>query len=145
MPTVKLQTFGARLRSERERIGLNQTAMAEAGGVKRTTQHLYESDIRVPDLHYLMKIHERGCDLQFLIFGAQSSVPPTRAQPLAPSTLSNIYRAVDEFCIDARGRPLPLESRVRFFQLLYASMIAQGGQETDLDALRKELRHFSGT
>ncbi|MNY86616.1 hypothetical protein D3C78_28240 [compost metagenome] len=139
------QTFGDRLRIERERMGFNQTSMAEAGGVKRTTQHIYETDIRVPDLRYLLKLHEVGCDLHFLIFGNHQSRSMTSALPLTPLILSNIYRAVDEFCIDSKGNPLPLESRVRFFQLLCASMIAQGGQEADLGALRKELSQFVGT
>ncbi|MFN3734595.1 helix-turn-helix domain-containing protein [Comamonas testosteroni] len=136
-------TFGERLRKERERMGLTQAAMAEIGGVKRTTQHIYETDIRVPDLHYLRKVEEAGCDLYFLMFG--SFQPSERSDAITPSTLSNIYRVVDEFCIDSRGRPLPLESRVRFFQLLCASVKAQGGKDAGLEALRGELSQFVGT
>lgn len=141
---VKSLSFGGRLRQERARIGLTQTAMAEIGGVKRTTQHIYETDIRVPDLHYLTRVRDAGADLAFLILGERQ--PGGRTDMLAISylTLSNIYRVVDEFCIDTKGKPLPLENRVRFFQLLCVSMKSRDSDDADLDVLREELSRFAG-
>lgn len=142
---VKPLTFGERLREERERMGLTQTAMAEIGGVKRTTQHIYETDIRVPDLNYLTLVKDAGADLSYLVLGERQ--PSNRADALVVSylALSNIYRVVDEFCIDAKGKPLPLESRLRFFQLLCVSMKGRDSKDADLDVLREELSRFAGT
>lgn len=145
LEAVKSQTFGERLREERAKIGLTQTAMAEIGGVKRTTQHIYETDIRVPDLHYLTRIRDAGADLAFLVLGERQLSGRTDTLAISYLTLSNIYRVVDEFCIDAKGRPLPLESRVRFFQLLCVSMKGRDGNDADLDVLREELSRFAGT
>lgn len=142
---VKSLTFGERLRKERERMGLTQTAMAGVGGVKRTTQHIYENDIRVPDLNYLTKIREAGGDLSFLIFGERSIGHRTDKLVISYLTLSNIYRVVDEFCVDAKGMPMPLDSRIRFFQLLCVSIKDRDGTDADLDVLRNELSRFAGT
>ncbi len=142
---VKSQTFGERLREERARIGLTQTAMAEIGGIKRTTQHIYETDIRVPDLHYLTRIRDAGADLAFLILGERQTGGRTDMLAISYLTLSNIYQVVDEFCIDAKGKPLPLESRVRFFQLLCVSMKGRGSNDASLDVLREELSRFAVT
>ncbi|KPM95207.1 hypothetical protein AOR11_24555, partial [Vibrio alginolyticus] len=46
---ANLKTTGERLKAERERLGLSQTAMAQVGGVGKTTQINYEKDARSPD------------------------------------------------------------------------------------------------
>lgn len=145
VPKVKPQTFGERLREERTRIGFTQTEMAVVGGVKRTTQHVYETDIRVPDLHYLMRVRDAGADLAFLVLGLRQATTPPDTLAISYSALSNIYRVVDEFCVDVKGMPLPLESRVRFFQLLCVSMKDRDNKDANLDAMRTELSRFAGT
>lgn len=61
-PRLKLQldgtilpasTIGQRLREERERFGMSQTAFGQAGGVQKQAQINYESDLRSPDAIYL--------------------------------------------------------------------------------------------
>lgn len=140
---VKLRPFGQRLRDERFRIGLSQAEMGEAGGVKRATQHLYESDVRVPDLKYLERVRDAGADLSYLVLGIRQRQQGADAIPFSPSTLTKIYRVVDEYCIDAEGELLPIEIRVRVFQVLCASMQAQGGATTTIEALREELARFA--
>jgi transcriptional regulator with XRE-family HTH domain len=68
---VKKSSFGERLRSERARLGFTQTAFAEVAGIKRTAQHFYETDARVPDVRYLENILDAGVDLQYLMRGDQ--------------------------------------------------------------------------
>lgn len=142
---VKPRTFGQRLRQERDRLGLSQADFAERGGVRRTTQHIYESDTRVPDLNYLERVQEAGADLAYLVLGER--LPPGRQDTITLSyaTLSNIYRVVDEFCRDDDGHPLPLDSRLRFFQLLCASVKDRGSSDAELESLRSELARFTGT
>ncbi|EGV2900928.1 TPA: helix-turn-helix domain-containing protein [Salmonella enterica subsp. salamae] len=66
--------IGQRLREERERIGLSQSAMGEIGGVKKLTQLNYEKGERSPDAAYLYAISKFGADIQFIVTGVRSSV-----------------------------------------------------------------------
>lgn len=143
--SVNPQQFGARLREERLRLGLTQAEMAEIGGVKRTSQHIYESDIRVPDLNYLMRVRDAGADLGYLVLGVRQPSLGAGVMTISHSALSNIYRVVDEVCVDVDGVLLPLESRLRVFQLLCASMKGQEASSSSLEALRNEFARFAGT
>lgn len=61
--------FGVRLREERERLGLNQTEMGEAGGVNRSSQSLYERGVSPCSIDYLLMVDRAGADLQYLFTG----------------------------------------------------------------------------
>lgn len=142
---VNSQSFGSRLREERERLGLSQTQFAEVGGVARTTQHIYETDIRVPDITYLGKLRGIGVDVSYLVIGSRQAAAGSDTLTVGYPALLNIYRIVDEFCVDEDGVALPLEIRVRFFQLLCASLKDKSGQDKSMDSLRNELRRLTGT
>lgn len=58
-----------RLKSERKRLGLNQTEFAASCGVQINAQSNYESGNRFPDSKYLEKAHELGVDITYLITG----------------------------------------------------------------------------
>lgn len=58
-----------RLIEERERLGLNQEQMAEAGGMKKRAYCYYESGERVPDAEYLFGISKLGADVQYIVTG----------------------------------------------------------------------------
>jgi len=60
---------GERLREERQRLGLTQTALGEAGGVRVQAQRLYEQDKRNPDTKYLAAIAASGVDVLYVITG----------------------------------------------------------------------------
>ncbi len=62
-------TIGERLRLERERTRLNQTAFGELAGVQRNTQANYESDQRTPDAAYLSALIPHGVDVWFVLTG----------------------------------------------------------------------------
>jgi len=142
---VNPRTFGQRLRQERDRLGLSQADFAERGGVRRTTQHIYESNTRVPDLNYLERVQDAGADLAYLVLGERFPVGHQNALMLSYASLSNIYRVVDEFCRDDDGNPLSLDSRLRFFQLLCASLKDRGSSDAEMDSLRSELARFAKT
>lgn len=142
---VNSQSFGGRLREERERLGLTQTQFAEAGGVARTTQHIYETDIRSPDVAYLEKLRDIGVDASYLVTGSRQVAVGNDTLTVSYQRLLSIYRIVDEFCVDEDGEPLPLEVRERFFQLLCASLKDKSSQDQSLDSLRNELRRLTGT
>lgn len=62
-------SFGDRLREERQRLGLSQTAIGELGGVTKKTQMLYESSSRTPDANYLAAIASAGADVLYILTG----------------------------------------------------------------------------
>lgn len=68
-----MSTFAARLREERERLGLNQTAFGEACGVKKLAQLKYEQGASSPDASYLLQARELGVDLNYIFTGARPS------------------------------------------------------------------------
>ena len=139
---VKHESFGKRLRTERERLGLSQLSFAELGGVKRTTQHFYETGVSVPDLHYLDRIRAAGVDLAYLVLGERLSPVRQDALTIGHSTLSDLYKLVDEFCVNSQGVLLPLDTRLRFFQMLCASVGHLHGGDADINTLRAEMSRF---
>lgn len=71
-----MKTLGERIKEERERLGMNQTAFGEIGGVKKNAQFLYESNSRSPDAQYLEAIAKVGADINYIVTG--NKTPPTK-------------------------------------------------------------------
>ena len=65
--------WGERIRSERERLGLTQDAIAGKLGVSRATQINYESNKRCPDGEYLRALGGVGADVGYVLFGERST------------------------------------------------------------------------
>ena len=70
--------FGNRLKEERKRLGLNQSEIAEHGGVSLQAQFRYEKGERMPDAAYLAGIAKAGADIQYIITGIRAG----QAEPL---------------------------------------------------------------
>lgn len=68
-----MSTYGERLKSERLRLGLNQTEMAGYGGVKKLAQINYEKGERRPDANYLMGIATIGADTDYILSGVRAN------------------------------------------------------------------------
>ncbi|WP_304351038.1 helix-turn-helix domain-containing protein [Comamonas testosteroni] len=68
--------IGARLREERERLGLNQEGFGQLGGVRKQAQLLYEKDERRPDSDYLAAVAAAGVDVLFVLTGRRQSDLP---------------------------------------------------------------------
>ncbi|WP_027705048.1 XRE family transcriptional regulator [Zymobacter palmae] len=66
---MKKNTLGERLKSERMRLGLSQTALGAACGVKKTTQINYEKDLTSPSAAYLTAAKGLGVDIWYVIEG----------------------------------------------------------------------------
>ena len=73
-----MSDFSDRLKEERERIGLTQEQMGEAGGVRKQAQHLYEKGERKPDAEYLMRVHSAGVDVTYLLTGLRGQAGATK-------------------------------------------------------------------
>lgn len=68
-----MNSFAERLREERQRVGLNQTDFAEAGGVKRDAQQNYENGSRRPDSSYLEAVAALGVDVTYILTGKRNA------------------------------------------------------------------------
>lgn len=62
---------GERLREERMRLGLNQDAFAQLGGITRNTQGSYEKGERNPDSVYLTAVLKAGVDVLYVLTGGR--------------------------------------------------------------------------
>jgi transcriptional regulator with XRE-family HTH domain len=67
-----MNTFGERLKEERERLTLNQTAFGGLGGVQKQAQIKYEKNERQPDAAYLVAIASVGVDVLYLLTGMRN-------------------------------------------------------------------------
>lgn len=125
-----MSSFGRRLLDERSRLGLSQESFAEVGGVKRSSQHLYEKDVRHPDAVYLAKIHSAGADLGYLFTGRPSR--QNNAQPVVSIAQALFaYRAVDAFA-RKHGEAASQQELERLFEFLCSDVSAEAEGTSDL-------------
>lgn len=75
---MEKDNFPSRLREERERLGLNQEALAEAGGVKKLAQHKYEKGENSPTVAYLQAVAAAGVDVVYALTGVREGVSTPR-------------------------------------------------------------------
>jgi transcriptional regulator with XRE-family HTH domain len=64
-----MNSFGERLRMERERLGLNQAEMAALFSSHKNTQYAYENDQQSPTAATLALLAKAGVDIYFLFYG----------------------------------------------------------------------------
>lgn len=62
-------TLGSRLREERTRLGLSQTAFAGLAGAKKGTQISWEKDASSPTAAALMAFADAGADVMYILTG----------------------------------------------------------------------------
>ncbi len=67
--------IGARLREERERLGLSQRVFGEIGGVEPNAQGKYESGDRTPKADYLAAVANKGVDVLYVLTGSRTPTP----------------------------------------------------------------------
>lgn len=92
--------FSERLKSERERLKLDQEQMASAGGVKKRTYCYYESGERCPDAAFMAAIAAAGADVLWIITGdmvaAQERAPYGAILKQDEAALLDNYRHCSE-------------------------------------------------
>lgn len=77
--------IGPRLKRERLRLKLSQSAMGAIGGVETNAQGNYENGIRSPRADYLSRISAAGVDVTYVVTGYS----PDRASTVGPSEPDN--------------------------------------------------------
>lgn len=107
-----MSTIGERLREERERLGLSQTALGAIGGVLKQAQLKYEQGSRMPDAAYLAAVAAHGVDVMYVLTGNRQVVPVTTVGPALSKrerTLVEQFRETNEIgkkAIEATGYAL---------------------------------------
>lgn len=110
--------FGGRLRDERERVGMTQTALAEVAGIKRMAQGQYESEVRSPTVRYLSAVAGVGLDVQYLLFGSRSAQLPGGSRGLEKKA----FELVEVYARQQPDGQLGAEGRYAMFEFLRAYM-----------------------
>lgn len=86
--------IGARLREERNRLGLTQPELAARAGVGKQAQLRYEAGERNPDTVYLAALADAGADVLYIVTGQRSqALPPEATLPQDERALLDAYRA----------------------------------------------------
>lgn len=109
--------LGKNLREERRRLGLNQSELAQIGGVSKATQVAYEADSTRPDSDYLSLVSEAGVDVCWLLTGRRA------APGVQWELLSEILALVEEW-MGERGKPTSPSERIDLLRALYAQFCA---------------------
>lgn len=129
------QAFRERLREERERLGFTQHDFAESVGIKRITQHLYEKNNKsFPNHKYYLAIADLGVDLHYVLFNQRGA---GQGLVLDPQKLSDIYLVVDEIATDKKGKPLPVESRLKLFNFLCATYASNPDMDINIETMKR--------
>ncbi|MBL8512162.1 MAG: helix-turn-helix transcriptional regulator [Betaproteobacteria bacterium] len=94
-------SIGDRLREERERLGLSQTAMAQLFDTSKRVQISYEQGRTYPNANYLAVLAEKGVDVFYVVTGKRLKMyadPPPAAPALTrqEEMLVNNYRQTSE-------------------------------------------------
>ncbi|WP_363169570.1 helix-turn-helix transcriptional regulator [uncultured Lamprocystis sp.] len=92
MDRWSLLDFAARLREERNRLGLTQAEVCEAGGVQPRAQVHYEKGERTPDAEYLAGLRRIGMDVLYVLCGQRGSDQPPGMDPAAE--VLNLWRGL---------------------------------------------------
>jgi len=109
--------FGARLREERKRLGLNQEQLAEVAGVKRLAQAQYESEAREPRLSYLSAISSAGANLYYLLYGKEANESSLSGEQQA-DVERRAFAYIEEYVDTQCGGHLHSDGRVVLFRIL---------------------------
>lgn len=109
--------FGKNLKIERLRLELNQSELAQIGGVSKATQVAYEADSTRPDAAYLARVSEAGVDVHWLLTGRRA------APGVQWELLFDLLALVEEW-IGERGKPTSSSERNDLLRNLYAQFCA---------------------
>ena len=140
-----MDSIGARLRSERDRLGLTQTEFAALAEQSKKSQSRYEAGERSPDGTYLAAIAAAGVDITFVLTGVRTvSAPPGSPMHIVQAAQRMLDKAVPKIELMERLSALAdaIELSIEDFALVlrYDAELAAGhgfenGDDTVNDAL----------
>lgn len=102
-----MDTFGDRLRRERERLGLTQEAWGRLVGVKKNAQINYENNKRSPSGEYLMAARDAGADVTYILTGIRVPEEVLTAARLVKEQFGEVLDASDRALAQLDVTPEP--------------------------------------
>ncbi|MCH1990591.1 helix-turn-helix domain-containing protein [Achromobacter xylosoxidans] len=117
-----------RLKEERVRLGMSQTAFGELGGVKVLAQRNYETGKRSPDANYLEKLAGNGVDVLYVVTGKRALT----VQDLE-ADLDRYGKAWEtlEMALEATGREMEPARKRKAADALFRASKAQMAASTE--------------
>lgn len=119
----KNEPFGSRLRHERLRLGLTQTALGSLGGVSKTTVVGYEAGTYTPDVRFLSGIVDHGVDPIYVLKGL--STREFVAQEFNWTLAAELAALVDAWA-EARAVSTPPAARWQLVEHFYRQLCDKG-------------------
>lgn len=119
----KNEPFGDRLRAERHRLGLTQTALGELGGVSKTSVVGYEAGNYTPDIAFLAGVADGGVDPIFVLQG--ESAEAFVADRFNWALAAELGSLVDAWA-EARSVPTAAAARWQLIEHFYRQLCTQG-------------------
>lgn len=119
--------IAARLRRERERLGVSQEEFARRIGITRATQNYYENAAREPGLSYLSSFGQNGGDLQYLLFADEDG--HEYIDLIDWELLGKVWDWVHKVAVDSKGNPYPPDLQKKAFRLAYQACRQANYQE----------------
>lgn len=116
---------------ERLRLGLNQSALAEIGGVSKATQVAYEADSTRPDAGYLSRVSEAGLDVHWLLTGRRETLG------VQWELMFDLLALIEEW-MGERGKPTSTSERNDLLRNLYAQFCTDS--RIDVEQMRATFR-----
>ena len=87
--------IGTRLKEERERLDLSQTALGAIGEFGKTTVIAWERGTAFPNALFLADIAAIGADIRYIVTGEREGPPPLALSP-DEQVLLDGYRSLDK-------------------------------------------------
>lgn len=102
---------GARLRSERSRLGLNQSDFGRLAAVSRRTQAGYEAGDGAPGAEYLAALAREGVDILYVVTGLPTGFGPAAVEeasrPWTGATAAESLRPAEVELVESFRRMSP--------------------------------------
>lgn len=116
-------TIGWRLRHERTRLGLTQSALASQCGLSKTTQVAYENDQRIPDALYLLTLREMGADFHFILTGDPVAV--LTASTIQWDLMKALMETIETWASSRKVEP-SLTAKMQLLEIFYSQFCVDG-------------------
>lgn len=130
--------IGKRLRQERKRLKLTQSALGAIGGVEANAQGHYESGQRLPRADYLFKIAAAGVDINRVVTGVDASA---RAETPTFSTVVTNQDRESAADLDSSESMVKIISQLRQSLWITANALCEVTRLVDSEAPRSSADH----
>lgn len=113
----RMYTIGARVKEERERLGLTIPEFAEAAGVKKNTVIDWQKDVSSPPAARLASLASAGVDVQYIIIGVRSA-PLVGDEAKLLEGFRSLNKEMQKYVLAGihNGNPLPPSQTVLAYQ-----------------------------